>query len=168
MTLSMFTSSQPEIVNYATCPDSPAGELLLGLTDNRELCRVGFIGKQSALDNLKQWQTEWPNTEFVKTEKTITYKALQKANLLMIGTNFQHKVWRGLLTIPSGDTLSYSALAKRIKKPKAARAVGGACGKNPIPLLVPCHRVIAENGSIGGFSSDRSIKVRLLKLEKTT
>lgn len=81
------------------------------------------------------------------------------------GTQFQQRVWRGLTEIPFGTACGYGDLARRIGKPGAARAVGQANGANPIPIIIPCHRVIAADGSIGGFSSGLPIKRRLLALE---
>jgi methylated-DNA-[protein]-cysteine S-methyltransferase len=81
------------------------------------------------------------------------------------GTEFQLSVWRSLLKIRLGRTQSYGEIAKSIGKPKAMRAVGGACGANPIPLLVPCHRVLAANGKIGGFSGGSGWKEKLLARE---
>jgi O-6-methylguanine DNA methyltransferase len=80
-------------------------------------------------------------------------------------TEFQQRVWTAMLKIPPGRTQSYGELAAAIGKPKAVRAVGGACGANPIPVLVPCHRVLAANGKIGGFSSGLNWKYRLLERE---
>jgi O-6-methylguanine DNA methyltransferase len=80
-------------------------------------------------------------------------------------TPFQKKVWQMLQTIPYGRVRSYGWVARKIGKPGAARAVGAACGANPVPLLVPCHRVVAGDGSLGGFSGGLSNKKRLLKLE---
>jgi len=82
------------------------------------------------------------------------------------GTDFQQTVWKQLQEIPYGQTISYSQLAKAIRHPKACRAVGSANGKNPIPIIIPCHRVIASNGSLGGYSSGLDIKTQLLELEK--
>ncbi|MEY4387436.1 MAG: Methylated-DNA--protein-cysteine methyltransferase [Verrucomicrobiota bacterium] len=81
------------------------------------------------------------------------------------GTEFQQRVWEELLWIPCGETRSYGEVAKNIRKPKAVRAVGGACGANPIPLLIPCHRVLAANRKIGGFSGGLGWKQRLLEIE---
>lgn len=81
------------------------------------------------------------------------------------GTEFQQRVWEELLRIPTGQTRSYSELARILRKPGAARAVGGACGSNPIPLLIPCHRVLAANGHLGGFSGGLAWKRRLLAVE---
>ena len=78
---------------------------------------------------------------------------------------FQMKVWAVLRSIPYGRVRSYGWVARKIGKPGAARAVGAACGANPVPLLVPCHRVVAGDGSMGGFSGGLPNKRRLLKLE---
>ena len=84
---------------------------------------------------------------------------------LSSGTAFQQKVWRAMQAIPRGETRSYAWLAKKVGKPKAARAVGAACGANPVPIVVPCHRVIASDGSLGGFGGGLAMKRRLLALE---
>lgn len=82
------------------------------------------------------------------------------------GTPFQLQVWRELQKIPWGETISYRELARRLGKPRAARPVGQACGANPIPLIVPCHRVIAAGGGLGGYSSGLERKRWLLLHEK--
>ena len=87
--------------------------------------------------------------------------------IILKGTNFQIKVWQELQKIPYGEVISYSELAERINCPKAIRAVGGACGKNPIPIIVPCHRVLGKNGNLTGFSGGINYKEKLLILEKT-
>jgi methylated-DNA-[protein]-cysteine S-methyltransferase len=82
------------------------------------------------------------------------------------GTAFQRKVWRKLQEIPYGETISYGELAKRVGNPKASRAVGSANGKNRIPIVIPCHRVIAGDGGLGGFGGGLSTKEKLLAIEK--
>jgi methylated-DNA-[protein]-cysteine S-methyltransferase len=84
------------------------------------------------------------------------------------GTVFQKQVWRELVKIPFGQTISYRDVAKRIKNPKAVRAVGSANGKNPVCIIVPCHRVIAADGTIGGYAGGIRMKEQLLKLESAT
>jgi len=81
------------------------------------------------------------------------------------GTDFQQKVWQALLTIPFGETRSYSDIAHQIGNPKAVRAVGAANGRNPISIIAPCHRVIGMNGSLTGFAGGLEAKQLLLKLE---
>ena len=81
------------------------------------------------------------------------------------GTKFQREVWRGMLEIPWGKTSSYGELARRIGRPKAVRALGGACGSNSIPVFIPCHRVLAAHGKLGGFTSGLRWKRKLLGAE---
>ena len=83
----------------------------------------------------------------------------------LVGTEFQVRAWRALCRIPFGKTISYGQQAANIKKPKAFRAVGSANGKNPIPIIVPCHRVVASDGSLGGYSLGLKMKKQLLALE---
>ena len=81
------------------------------------------------------------------------------------GTEFQNKAWKVLSSIPYGKVWSYGQQAKTLNSPKAQRAVGGANGRNPIPIIIPCHRVIGSTGKLTGFSGGMNIKVFLLKLE---
>ncbi len=81
------------------------------------------------------------------------------------GTKFRLRVWAELGRLARGETRSYGEIAEELGKRKAARAVGGACGANPIPVLIPCHRVLAANGSLGGFSGGLEWKRRLLAIE---
>lgn len=81
------------------------------------------------------------------------------------GTEFQVRAWKALCRIPYGKTISYGQQAKSIQNPKAFRAVGSANGRNPIPIIVPCHRVIAGDGTLGGYSSGLKMKEQLLDLE---
>lgn len=81
------------------------------------------------------------------------------------GTAFEHKVWKALRTIPYGETRSYSWIAERAGSPKAMRAAGQALRKNPLPIILPCHRIIAADGSLGGYSGGITIKRWLLRLE---
>jgi len=81
-------------------------------------------------------------------------------------TPFQQAVWNAAKAVPSGETRSYLWVAKRIRNPKAARAVGQALGANPVPIIIPCHRVISAAGTMGGFSGGIGMKKKLLELEK--
>jgi O-6-methylguanine DNA methyltransferase len=80
-------------------------------------------------------------------------------------TPFQQAVWKAVAAIPSGETRSYAWIAKRIRNPKAVRAVGQALGANPVPVIIPCHRVISSAGTMGGYSGGIAMKKKLLKLE---
>jgi O-6-methylguanine DNA methyltransferase len=84
---------------------------------------------------------------------------------LSLGTPFQKRVWAALQQIPLGEVSSYGKMATTLEMPKASRAVGAACGANPIPLLIPCHRVLAANGALGGYSAGLHWKKRLLEQE---
>jgi methylated-DNA-[protein]-cysteine S-methyltransferase len=84
---------------------------------------------------------------------------------LTAGSTFQQEVWKALMRIPRGQVSTYSRLAIALSRPKAARAVGQACGKNPVPVLIPCHRVLAADGTLGGFSGGLDWKLRLLSFE---
>jgi len=87
-------------------------------------------------------------------------------DLHFTGTVFQNRVWKALSQIPFGKTVAYKDIAQKIKNPKAVRAVGTANGKNPFCIIVPCHRVIAADGSIGGYGGGVSVKRRLLAIEQ--
>jgi methylated-DNA-[protein]-cysteine S-methyltransferase len=93
-------------------------------------------------------------------------RAVDKLITATNGTPFQHEVWRALRKIPAGTTISYGELAKRVGRPSASRAVGAANGANPIPIVVPCHRVIGANGSLTGFGSGLPRKKWLLEHER--
>jgi methylated-DNA-[protein]-cysteine S-methyltransferase len=83
----------------------------------------------------------------------------------MRGTRFQRDVWEALLAIPFGETRSYGELAKKLGSPAASRAVGAANGRNPISIVVPCHRVIGASGKLTGFAGGLDVKARLLEIE---
>lgn len=84
------------------------------------------------------------------------------------GTDFQCEVWRALVEIPYGETRSYADVARQVRRPKAFRGVGNANGANPIPLLVPCHRVVTSRGKLGGYGGGLQTKRRLLALEQAS
>lgn len=85
--------------------------------------------------------------------------------LHLVGTKFQQRAWAEMQKIPFGSTISYGTQAKRMKNPRAVRAVGSANGANPIPIIVPCHRVVAADGSLGGYALGLAMKRTLLALE---
>ena len=103
---------------------------------------------------------------FRGTRRTFSPNLLQAAEKVAfsLGTPFQQSVWQALMQIPYAATITYSDLAHHINKPRATRAVAAACGANPFPILIPCHRVVAKNG-IGGFSLGIPAKQLLLNLE---
>ena len=86
--------------------------------------------------------------------------------LVIEGTDFQRTVWLSLADIPYGETISYGELAKKIGRPKAVRAVGAANGRNPIPIILPCHRVLGGDGSLTGYGGGLAVKAELLNMER--
>jgi AraC family transcriptional regulator of adaptative response/methylated-DNA-[protein]-cysteine methyltransferase len=115
------------------------------------------IGVQEDLKKAKGWwKTLWHSVQ----------GGQDKLQLLLKGTPFQCAVWKALLGIERGQTLSYQAIAEAIHNPKAVRAVGQAVGANPLAIIVPCHRVIQKNGKLGGFAYGIAFKKRLLALER--
>jgi len=108
----------------------------------------------------------WHRTTETALKKTLAGRKSRLPPLDWTGkTEFQKSVWRQMLKISTGQTKSYGEIATAIGNPKAIRAVGGACGANPIPVLVPCHRVLAANQKLGGFSGGLDWKRSLLKRE---
>jgi len=109
--------------------------------------------------------------KFLSLKKTLkAYFSGKKVNFkgsldLTGGTAFQKRVWKAMLKIPPGQTRSYGWLARQVGGRDKARAVGAACGVNPVPIVVPCHRVIREDGTLGGYGGGLSIKRKLLKIE---
>ncbi|MFH1070059.1 MAG: methylated-DNA--[protein]-cysteine S-methyltransferase [Candidatus Glassbacteria bacterium] len=103
----------------------------------------------------------WLDRYFDNPQKSLPYRGKFDAG----GTVFQRKVWLHLAQIPSGHTETYGQVAREVGRPAASRAVGQACGANPIPLIVPCHRVVAAGGGLGGFGLGLDLKRRMLKLE---
>ncbi|RJQ50665.1 MAG: methylated-DNA--[protein]-cysteine S-methyltransferase [Nitrospiraceae bacterium] len=152
--------NQPAIV-YDTF-DSPVGRLYLIFSAN-VLTGISF-DKPSDVPFKKRTAPE----RFVK-ELSAYFKGENKVFSQEIkflkGTDFEQKVWSALQEIPFGETRSYKWVAERIGKPAAVRAVGQALSKNPVPIVVPCHRVIESDGSIGGYSSGVNVKKRLLEME---
>ncbi|HEY1170509.1 MAG TPA: methylated-DNA--[protein]-cysteine S-methyltransferase [Verrucomicrobiae bacterium] len=113
--------------------------------------------------DLKKWQAQ---TETALNEM-LSGKAPKQLPPLDIstGTEFQRTLWQQLLAIPLGRTRTYGELAAILGKPSASRAIGMACGTNPIPVIIPCHRVVAANGRMGGFGGGPEWKRRLLQIE---
>jgi AraC family transcriptional regulator of adaptative response/methylated-DNA-[protein]-cysteine methyltransferase len=167
-----FERQPPRLVRWGFHA-SPLQNLMIGIADDGVLCRIEFAKNRKPAAILKEWQKVWPHTEFV-ADKKATAAALNaflgatgKSALAirMTGTPFQQKVWKELLKVPAGEVISYAELARRIKNPKAMRAVGSAMGANPVPILVPCHRVIASSGGLGGFGGGLALKRQLLEAE---
>jgi methylated-DNA-[protein]-cysteine S-methyltransferase len=122
---------------------------------------------KSADDPIPTQVADWHRTAMAALNRALEGKPPQILPPLDLsaGTDFQQNVWNALRQIRAGQTRSYGEIAKAIGKPDAVRAVGGACGANPIPVFVPCHRVLAANRKIGGFSGGLDWKRMLLERE---
>lgn len=156
---------------YYSVMKSPVGDITL-IADDENLCSI-----------------YWPNQEpdkkkFSDLERKDNSKVLRAAvkqlnqyfdgkrpafdlPIKMDGTDFQRNVWRALTSIKFGETVSYRDIANKVGNPKAVRAVGAAIGKNPISIIIPCHRVIGTNGKLTGFAGGLGTKEFLLDLEST-
>jgi AraC family transcriptional regulator of adaptative response/methylated-DNA-[protein]-cysteine methyltransferase len=143
---------------------SPFGEALLVATD-RGVAGLAFVNedkgetRQHALADMTQ---RWPKAHYAEApDKTAPYAKVifnaskwskdQPVRLVMIGTDFDVRVWETLLKIPMGRAVSYTDIARHIGSPSASRAVGSAVGRNPISFVVPCHRVLRGDGNLGGY-----------------
>ena len=149
--------------------DSPVGPLLLA-ADDAALHHIGFPKNDTPQKPHPGWTESSPRGVLAETAKQLReYFTGRRRDLDLPlapeGTPFQRSVWRCLEQIPYGETISYAELARRVGNPKAARAVGSANGKNRIPIVIPCHRVIAADGSLGGFGGGLPTKTKLLDLE---
>jgi methylated-DNA-[protein]-cysteine S-methyltransferase len=162
-----MSQTKPVTLSIST----PDGVFVAHYSD-KGLCGLNFPSRQG-----KPKQNSTQVSQQIHTWHKLTVSALKQVlagkipeNLppldLSSGTDFQQSVWRAMLQIRCGQTLSYGQVAQAIGNPKAVRAVGGACGANPIPVLVPCHRVLAAHQRLGGFSSDPNWKRTLLTRER--
>lgn len=153
-------------------PDWPC---YVAATD-RGLCGISLPGEplsqfKQSLEKKIPDVTWLEDDEFLRPYSQEILEYLQKKRthftfaLDIYGTTFQIKVWSALQTIPYGTTVSYAEIAKAISQPAAVRAVGLANGQNPIPIVIPCHRVIGKNGALTGYRGGLRLKVQLLRLE---
>lgn len=166
--------SAPPIVYYAFFP-SPIGRIGIAATP-RGICRVTFNARADS-DFRNRLRREYRcrpvrrDRHFKSIASRLrSYFSGQPVRFnvkidLNKGTPFQQKVWEFLRSIPYGQTRSYRSVARGIGHPNSFRAVGGACGNNPIGILIPCHRVIKATGGLGGFTGGLRVKRRLLRLE---
>ncbi|MDZ4862137.1 MAG: bifunctional DNA-binding transcriptional regulator/O6-methylguanine-DNA methyltransferase Ada [Gemmatimonadota bacterium] len=162
-----------------TIVDSPLGRLLVGVTD-RGVCAVA-VG-QSDTTLVRELAAEFPDAHRTRVDdgadawlRDLIGRVAREVNhpgrdrtipLDLQGTVFQWKVWQALQAIPAGETRSYTALARTLGSPRAVRAVAGACAANRVAVVVPCHRVIRGDGSLGGYRWGLPLKERLLATER--
>ena len=163
-------------IRYGYHP-SPFGECLLAVTD-RGICALTFVLAGDRQQPVADLERQWP-------QATIRLNPQASAGLLdsifgyphhhppaplylfVKGTNFQIKVWEALLKIPLGQAVTYEDIARHVGMPRAARAVGNAVGRNPIPFLIPCHRVIRKMGQFGYYGGGPARKKAMLGWEST-
>ncbi len=148
--------------------DSPVGPLLLAC-DDAGLALVEFAAPRHPARRDADWRHgSHPLIERARVQLDEYFAGTRQAFDLPLaprGTPFQVQVWKSLASIPYGQTLTYSQLAQRVGRPKAMRAVGAANGRNPLPIVLPCHRVIGADGSLTGFGGGLPTKQFLLALE---
>ena len=153
--------------------DTPFGEALIGLTE-RGICHLGFIDNSEG-DAIDALVSGWPQARMVEDYNVtaslvepifdLSQRSKKPLHLYLRGTNFQIKVWEALLRIPPGAVVSYQGLAEQAGHPGASRAVGTALGRNPIAVLIPCHRVIRKLGEFGNYRYGLARKKALLGWE---
>jgi len=157
-------------VNYANL-ETPIGTLLIA-GDADAILQITFPSRGKAAKAEAGWVDSQRGPVGEAMRQLREYFAGTRTGfdlpLAPRGTEFQRSVWRQLQAIPYGETISYGELARRVGNPKASRAVGSANGANPLPIVIPCHRVIAGNGTLGGFGGGLPMKQTLLALEQTT
>ena len=167
------TCGQGVNIEYAT-GHTPFGKMFIAMTP-RGICKMCFIDQGDANQAIGDLKKQWPGARFQGNSRqagiiidslfTQNTKADRPLSLLVSGTNFQVNVWKALLRIPSGSVTSYGQLAADIGHQRAGRAVGSAIGANPVALLIPCHRVICNNGDITGYHRGNTRKQAILAWE---
>jgi methylated-DNA-[protein]-cysteine S-methyltransferase len=153
---------------FYTQIESPVGPLILA-ADSTGLLEIRFVnGRHSAKLKSSWHEDSTPLQPAIDQLRAYFAGQLEIFDLSLSpeGTPFQKTVWRNLCDIPYGETISYGEIAHRIGNPKASRAVGLANGSNPIPIVIPCHRVIGANGKLTGYGGGLPIKQKLLALER--
>jgi AraC family transcriptional regulator of adaptative response/methylated-DNA-[protein]-cysteine methyltransferase len=158
-------------INYSYA-ESPFGNLIVASTA-RGICYMAFNDMEK--DAVAGLMTKFPNAIFNRQSDLVHQKVLlifqndwsnlPEIKLHLKGTNFQLKVWETLLRIPVGELTTYGAIAKKIQKSRASRAVGTAIGSNPVAFLIPCHRVIQSSGNVGGYMWGNTRKTAIIGWE---
>jgi O-6-methylguanine DNA methyltransferase len=171
----MMTAKEELLVSVTP---SPVGPLTLAFY-HEQLCHIDFGTAEDTVSGLIHWGKKNGLQAAVRKAPEAGKEAAEQLHdyffgrreafdldLLLIGTAFQKQVWRALASIPYGETRTYKDVAASVGRPKAVRAVGGANHRNPIPIIIPCHRVVGANGSLVGYGGGLDRKECLLTLEK--
>ena len=170
MTPGDYAKAGTDLTIYWGWFDSPFGPALVMGTD-RGICGLAFSAEMGTDEAMVDLTRRWPKATFVEAPDRLrnwaeaTLSAKGDTRLHMIGTPLQLKVWEALLRIPSGHVTTYSEIADSIGHPKAVRAVGTAVGRNPVSLLIPCHRALRKSGALGGYHWGLPVKRAILAWE---
>jgi methylated-DNA-[protein]-cysteine S-methyltransferase len=147
--------------------DSPIGTLMIAVS-SRGLCALALNGRAPKLSSpVRETRPPPEITRSLEDYFAGNLHAIDAMDVDPEGTPFQRRVWSALRAIPAGTTWSYAELARAVGQPTAMRAVGSANGRNPIALVVPCHRVIASDGTLGGYGGGLEMKRWLLRHERS-
>ncbi|MCQ9617845.1 methylated-DNA--[protein]-cysteine S-methyltransferase [Paenalcaligenes niemegkensis] len=173
--LSAQPQPSPAVLRYAHTL-SPLGTVTVAIRDNAVCAVILSDDVEQAFQDLQRMFKGEPLQHDEENVSSLCLRVKQKIlkpglgddiELRVVGTPFQQRVWKQLLTIPAGETRSYSELAFLIGKPKAVRAVASACAANRIAVLIPCHRVVRQDGVLSGYRWGLARKNELLRLENT-
>lgn len=162
----MRHAAEKFVTDYAML-NSPIGHLLIG-GDGANVMLIGFPRGPNAVTPDESWNRDdagYPLARRQLNEYFAGNRHRFDFQTRMVGTDFQRQVWEALVTIPLGETRTYGALAAAIGRPRAVRAVGAANGANPLPIVVPCHRLLGSNGALIKFGGGLDVKRYLLDLE---
>jgi len=172
--LSVINQEKGTVIRYGF-QASPFGEVTLALA-GKAICGLSLCGRGQRRRALTALQRLWPEAELIHDQKSTRAMARRifsrpgkrtfSVHLIARGTAFQIKVWKALLTIPGGRLASYQDIARKAGHPAAVRATGTAIGQNPIGYLIPCHRVIRKNGSLGQYAWGTKVKKKIIDWEK--
>jgi O-6-methylguanine DNA methyltransferase len=159
--------------------ESPIGPLVVAATE-RGICHIDFGAFRDGEPELRRWSRRWLDADRWVRDEDALRDAVRQLSLYFAGerktfdlpldlrgTPFQLRVWNALLEVGYGRTASYKEIGRRIGAEKAVRAVGGANNRNPVPIIVPCHRIVGSDGSLVGYGGGLHIKSFLLKLEES-
>jgi AraC family transcriptional regulator, regulatory protein of adaptative response / methylated-DNA-[protein]-cysteine methyltransferase len=173
-----MNQQQNAVVRYGR-GQTVLGEAVVFVTD-KGVCKLRLLGRETLPAVLREMQRQYPGAElledpaagrlaFREVESWLAGKIRpRELHLDLKGTPFQLQVWKEMLRVPHGSTCSYTELARRVGKPRAVRAVASACARNPVGLLVPCHRIVRQDGSLGGYYWGLDKKEQLLAHERAT
>lgn len=157
------------MISYTTLKDTPVGDLFLA-ANSTSLIGLYFSSCDHVPIAKKDWELNprQPILQQAEEELRDYFNGTRTSFSIPLrygGTDFQHAIWRQIASIPFGETITYTDLAQRAGASNSLRAAGTATGKNPIAIIIPCHRVVGKNGALGGFAGGLERKRRLLRVE---